>query len=190
GESGGSSDELWEKYLEEIEKHDNEMVERWKGEADSTIIFAGLFSAVVAVSIVESYKWLSPDSGNETVNLLTQISRQLVNISNGTPLEIVESSQPFKPTTSILVVNVMWFSSIVLCLAGSVFATLIQQSARRYQALTQGCPTPHERARLRTFLFNGIEKFKVDQFHQLLGMSMHISILVYCVGLLVYIFTI
>ena len=87
-------------------------------------------------------------------------------------------------------VNVMWFGSIVLCLAGSVFATLIQQSARRYQALTQGCPTPHQRARLRTFLFNGIEKFKVDQLHQLLGMSMHTSILLYCVGLLIYIFTI
>ena len=39
GESGGSSDELWKRYLEEIEKQDNEMIERWKGEADSTIIF-------------------------------------------------------------------------------------------------------------------------------------------------------
>ena len=39
GGSGGSSDELWKKYLEEIEKQDNEMIERWKGEADSTIIF-------------------------------------------------------------------------------------------------------------------------------------------------------
>ena len=38
-ESRGSTDELWKKYLEEIEKQDDEMVERWKGEADSTIIF-------------------------------------------------------------------------------------------------------------------------------------------------------
>ena len=153
-------------------------------------IKAGLFSAVVVVSIVESYKWLSPDSGSETVILLAQISRQLVNISNGIPLESIANSQPFKPTVSILMVNVMWFGSVVLCLAGSVFATLIQQSARRFQALTQGCPTPHERARLRAFLFSGIEKFKVDQLHQLLGMSMHLSILLYCVGLLIYIFTI
>ena len=154
------------------------------------IFKAGLFSAVVAVSIIESYKWLSPDLGSETVVLLAQISRQLVNISNGIPLESIESSPPFKASTSILMVNVMWFGSIVLCLAGSVSATLIQQSARRYQALTQGCPTLHERARLRTLLFNGIGKFKVDQLHQLLGMSMHISILLYCVGFLIYIFTI
>ena len=37
-------------------------------------------------------------------------------------------------------INVMWFASIVLCLAGSIFATLIQQSARQYQALIKGCP--------------------------------------------------
>lgn len=110
-------------------------------------------------------------------------------MSNGIPLESIESSPPFKASTSILMVNVMWFGSIVLCLAGSVFATLIQQGARRYEAITQGCPTLHERARLRTFMFNGIRKFKVDQLHHLLGMSMHISILVYCVGLLIYIFT-
>lgn len=190
GEAGGSSDEMWKKYLEEIEKQDNEMVERWKGEADSTIIFAGLFSAVVVVSIVESYKWLSPDPGSETVILLAQISRQLVDMSHGMHLESIESGPPFKASTSILMINVMWFGSIVLTLAGSVFATLIQQSARRYQALTQGCPTLYERARLRTLLLNGIRKFKVDQLHHLLGMSMHVSILLYCVGLLIYIFTI
>lgn len=39
GECGGSSDELWKQYNERIEKQDNEMVERWKGEAESTIIF-------------------------------------------------------------------------------------------------------------------------------------------------------
>ena len=151
---------------------------------------AGLFSAVAAVSLVESYKFLSPDSAADTVTLLTQISQQLVDISNGRPLKNVESSQPFRPTNASIMINVMWFSSIVLCLAGSVFATLIQQSARQYQALTKGCPIPQERARLRTLLFNGIGKFKMDQVRQMLAMSMHLSIVLYCVGFLIYIFVI
>ncbi|KAI9467390.1 hypothetical protein BJY52DRAFT_1413490 [Lactarius psammicola] len=193
---GGSSGKLWSMYLAEIEKQDKEMAERWKGEADSALIFqifkAGLFSAVVSVSLVESYKWLSPDPGNETVKLLTQISQQLVNISNGIPLEstAAEISQPFKPTSSALMVNIMWFGSIVLCLACSVFATLIQQRARRYLALTQGRGTPFERARLRTFMFNGLRRFKGDQISQVLTMALHLSILLYCVGLLGYIFSI
>ncbi|KAI9435373.1 hypothetical protein BJY52DRAFT_1390697 [Lactarius psammicola] len=189
---GGSSAKLWSMYLTEIEKQDKEMVERWKGEADSALMFAGLFSAVVSVSLVESYKWLSPDPGNETVKLLTQISQQLVNISNGIPLESIaaEISQPFKPTSSALVVNIMWFGSIVLCLACSVLATSIQQRARRYLALTQGRGTPSERARLQTSMFNGLKRFQVERTHQSLAMSMHLSILLYCMGLFIYIFPI
>ncbi|KAF8261541.1 hypothetical protein EI94DRAFT_1705451 [Lactarius quietus] len=99
----GSSGEI----TPEIEKQDKEMFKRLKEEADSTLIFAGLFSAVIAISLVESYKWLSPDPSqeaadrlSETVTQLTRISQQLVNISYGIPLEsiIAESSQPFKRT--------------------------------------------------------------------------------------------
>ena len=66
--------------------------QRWKDEVDTTLVFvlcagstnhdhlrnyllmhfsqAGLFSAVGAVFLVERYKWLYPDSGDETVQLL------------------------------------------------------------------------------------------------------------------------
>src|ERR1700677_4591050 len=143
---------------------------------------AGLFSAVGAVSLVESYKWLSPDSGdqtvellNVTVNLITQVSQQLVNISQGIPVEstTVESSEPFQQTFSALMVNVIWFASIVICIGCAVFATLIQQWARRYLALTQGRGTPYERAQLRRFLSKGLNKFQADRIRQLLGMLMH-----------------
>jgi len=46
----------------------------------------GLFSATVAAFIIESYKQLSPDPGDTANALLTQLSVQHVNISNGIPL--------------------------------------------------------------------------------------------------------
>jgi hypothetical protein len=163
-----------------------------------TYVFkAGLFSAVGAVSLVESYKWLSPDSGdqtvellNVTVNLITQLSQQLVNISQGIPVEdfTVESSEPFQQTFSALMVNIIWFSSIVICIGCAVFATLIQQWARRYLALTQGAGTPYERAQLRRFLSKGLKTFQAERIRQLLGMLMHLSLLLYSVGLIVFIF--
>ncbi|KAI9429952.1 hypothetical protein H4582DRAFT_1887078 [Lactarius indigo] len=167
---------------------DKEMVERYTKEADTTLVFAGLFTAVITVSLVESYKWLSPNPGDETVKLLAQ----LVNISNGIPLENISagSGQPFKPSISAIMVNVTWFCSVVLCLGCSVFATLIQQQSRHYLVLTQRPGAPYERARLRMFLFNGLGKYHVDTIHQLLAMSLHTSILLYCVGLVIYIFTI
>ncbi|KAH9053292.1 hypothetical protein EDB87DRAFT_1548633, partial [Lactarius vividus] len=139
-----------------------EMVERWKGEADSTLIFAGLFSAVIMVSFVESYKLLSPDPGDEAVKLLTQISQQLVDPFNGSLNRSIpdESSQSTKPTASAILVNLSWLCSIILCFCCSVGATLVQQWARRYLVLMQG----PKRMQLRTFMFNGIAKFQVERF--------------------------
>ncbi|KAI9467389.1 hypothetical protein BJY52DRAFT_1208815 [Lactarius psammicola] len=189
---GGSSGKLWSMYLTETEKRDKEMIERWMGEADSALIFAGLFSAANAVSLVESYKRLSPDSGDEIVALLTQISRQLVNISNGIPLEstAAESSRPFKPAASAVRVNVIWLFSIILCLCCSILATLVQQWGRRYLALTQGGGAPYDRARLRTFMFNGLRRFEVDRILKLLALLLHSSVLLYSVGLLDFVFSI
>ncbi|KAF8261465.1 hypothetical protein EI94DRAFT_1606639, partial [Lactarius quietus] len=189
---GGSSAELTEK-----ERQDKEMAERWKDEADTVLVFAGLFSAVCAVSLVESYKWLSPGSGDETVqllnvtvNLITQVSQQLVNASRGIPLESItaESSGQFKRTVSGVMVNVIWFASMVICVACGVFATLIQQWVRQYLALTQGHGTPYERARMRNFLFNGLRRFQVDRVCQQLGFFLHISIALYSLGIAVFVY--
>ena len=159
---------------------------------------AGLFSAVGAVSLVESYKWLFPDSGDQTVelinimaNLITQLSQHLVNISQGISVEgiTVESSEPFQQTFSALVVHLIWSASIVICVGGAVFATLIQQWVRRYYlSLMQGSGTHYERAQLRRFLFKRFKKFQVERTRQPLDTLMYLSLLLYSVGLVIFIF--
>lgn len=72
---------------------------------------AGLFSALGAVSIVESYKWLLPDSGDEADGLLTQISQQISNDS-----QHPASIGPFKQSGYDIATNVFWASSIALCM--------------------------------------------------------------------------
>ncbi|KAH8982733.1 hypothetical protein EDB86DRAFT_3050734, partial [Lactarius hatsudake] len=188
--SGGSSERLWSMCLTETENKDKEMAEMWKGEADTALIFAGLFTAITTVSIIESYKWLSPDSGDQTVRLLDQISGQLVNISRGAPLRdvIPISTESFKPDGSAILVNVTWFCCMVICFSCSVAATITQQCARRYLLLTQGHGTPYERAQLRMFMFNGLGIFRVDDVLLFLSMALHVSILLYCVGIVGFIF--
>ncbi|KAH8982846.1 hypothetical protein EDB92DRAFT_1893193 [Lactarius akahatsu] len=183
GGNGGSSDRLWSMCLAETENKDKEMAEMWKGEADTALIF---------YSIIESYKWLSSDPGDQTVSLLDQISRQLVNISRGVPLEdvipISTVSESFKPNGSALLVNVTWFCCMVICFSCSVAATITQQCARRYLLLTQGHGTPYERAQLRMFMFHGLGIFRVDDVLLFLSMALHVSILLYCVGIVGFIF--
>jgi hypothetical protein len=200
----------------ETERLDKEMVERWKSEADTVLVFvgasstilgafpskehvpkAGLFTAVISVSLVESYKWLSPDPGDETVarlnvaiDLLTQTSQQFYNNSHGIPVQsvAVASSPPFQLTQDILAVNVLWFNSLVICIGCAIIATLIQKWARRYLALTQGRGTPAQRARVRRLLSNGLITFRANWFRQLLGMLLHFSIFLYCLGIIVFVF--
>ncbi|KAN0137233.1 hypothetical protein V8E53_004943, partial [Lactarius tabidus] len=73
---GDSSDVLWSMHLTEAEKQDTGVTERWNGDTDGILVFIGLFSATVASFTIESYQSLSPNSGDTTNALLTQISQQ------------------------------------------------------------------------------------------------------------------
>ncbi|KIM79054.1 hypothetical protein PILCRDRAFT_74813, partial [Piloderma croceum F 1598] len=52
--------------------YDKGLLESWKSDMDGIVIFACLFSANVT-AFIESYKNLTPDSGDITVALLMQI---------------------------------------------------------------------------------------------------------------------
>ncbi|KAI9447794.1 hypothetical protein H4582DRAFT_25640 [Lactarius indigo] len=182
---GDSSGRLWMLYLTEAEKEDKEITENWKGDTEGILVFTGLFSATVASFIIESYKQLSPDSGVTTNALLTQISQQLANNSNGTPFAGVaaQNSQPFKPTASAVRVNVMWFLSLVLSLTCALSATLMQQWARRYQELARRRGAPHKRARMRAYIFDGIKGFRMTRAIETMPVLLHLSVFLFFAGL-------
>ncbi|KAH9173287.1 hypothetical protein EDB89DRAFT_717199 [Lactarius sanguifluus] len=179
---GDSSGKLWTMYLNETEKEDKEITENWKVDTEGILVFTGLFSATVASFIIESYKQLSPDSSVTTNTLLTQISQQLANTSNGTPLAGV-TAQPFKPTASAVRVNVMWFLSLVLSLTCALSATLMQQWARRYLQLAQHRGAPHKRARLRAYIFDGIQGFGMTRAIEAMPALLHLSVFLFFAGL-------
>ncbi|KAI9447581.1 hypothetical protein H4582DRAFT_10154 [Lactarius indigo] len=189
---GDPSDGLWSMYLTEAEKQDKEVTETWKGDTDGILVFTGLFSATVASFIIESYHNLSPNSGDTTNTLLTQISGQLFNISNGIPLTIVvaQSSQPFKPTASAVRVNVLWFLSLVLSLSCALSATLMQQWARRYQELAQRRGATHRRGRMRAYIFDGITRFEMGRAVATMPTLLHISVFLFFIGLVDFLFPI
>ncbi|KAJ7099013.1 hypothetical protein C8R44DRAFT_642545, partial [Mycena epipterygia] len=67
----------------EAEKYDKALVENWKSDMDDSLK-AGLFSASLTVFLIESHKTVNLDSGDVTVQLLSQISQQLAASTNGT----------------------------------------------------------------------------------------------------------
>lgn len=106
---------------------------------------SGLFSAVVSAFLVDSYKNLTPDSGDLTAALLIQISLQLSAASNGSHIGPLGPPSNFQPANSTISVNVLWFLSLILALICALSAALVQQWARKYQQDIERRPAPHKK---------------------------------------------
>ncbi|KAI0313458.1 hypothetical protein OF83DRAFT_1065463, partial [Amylostereum chailletii] len=184
---------LWKQYLSQTDKIDKAVVENWKGDADSILLFVrlalipigqtGLFSATVGGFIIESYKGLQPDSGNTTTELLTQLVAFTIDGTRPT------ASIPPKfhaPTNSVWV-NALWFCSLVLSLVCALGATLVQQWVRTYTQATQDeKSTARYRARSRVFMFNGVTRFYMPEVIRCIPILLHCALLFFFVGLVVF----
>ncbi|KAF5384970.1 hypothetical protein D9615_001160 [Tricholomella constricta] len=184
------STRIWSSYISGAEKHNRNLARSWKGDMDALLIFAGLFSASVTAFIVESYKTLSPAPEDTTNALLAQISQQLAAMSNASAaINSIAFSQGnfdsavFVPPTSSLVCNTLWFLSLGFSLTCALSATLVEQWVRNYLQATESRPTPHERARICAYLYQGLEKFKMAAVVEAIPMLLHASLLLFFAGL-------
>ncbi|KAK7058641.1 embryonic skeletal system development [Paramarasmius palmivorus] len=178
------STKIWNVYLTEVEKDDEKLAANWKGDMDAILIFAGLFSASVTAFIVESYKTLIPDNSDTTNQLLERISIQLAAANNGSFIpQTVPDSTSFEPSPSSIVCNTLWFLSLGFSLTCALFATLVQQWTRSYRQATSSRESPHQRARISAYLYQGISKFHMSAIVTAIPMLLHISLLLFFAGL-------
>ncbi|KAI0272294.1 hypothetical protein BC834DRAFT_789218, partial [Gloeopeniophorella convolvens] len=180
----------WSVYVNECQKQDKALVESWKGDMDGILIFAGLFSAVITAFLIESLQLLQLDTGNATVLLLQRISLQL-DASNGSHVTIPPIPSVHNPpaTGASLRVNALWCLSLLLSLLCALCATLIQQWARHYIQAVERRSAPHQRARIRAFLFRGIEKSGVFLVVDAVPAVLHVSVFLFMAGMYDYIAT-
>lgn len=151
---------------------------------------AGLFSASLTAFIVESYKTLIPDPTDASYLILVQISRQLAAMSNTTLTIPASITEPFVPTTSAYVCNTLWFLSLGFSLTCALSATLVEQWARNYLEATQSRMTPHLRARICAYLYQGLAKFGMAAVVETIPLLLHISLLLFFAGLVEFLWPI
>jgi hypothetical protein len=154
---------------------------------------AGLFSAIVTAFLMNSYKSLQPDSGDAMIVLLIQISGQLATVTNGSqPASSILASNPslFTPKTSALYVNALWFLSLGFSLACALAATLVEQWTQYYSLAIQRRPVAHKRARIRAYLYEGLQTYGMGMIVKGIPTLLHISLFLFCVGLVVFLFPI
>ncbi|KAK6981169.1 hypothetical protein R3P38DRAFT_3115393 [Favolaschia claudopus] len=179
---------IWSVYVSEAEKYDKALVQSWKSDMEGLLIFAGLFSAILTAFLIESYKTLTPDSDDDMVLLLGQISAQLSGIANGSTVDLParEPREPFVPPASSLVCNLLWFISLGLSLSCALTATLVEQWARDFIYKTEMRSSPITRARIFSYLYYGLKRFNMHAVVEVIPLLLHLSLLFFFAGLIAF----
>ncbi|CAK5266753.1 unnamed protein product [Mycena citricolor] len=178
---------LFSIYISEAEKYDKTLVDGWRSDMESMIIFAGLFSAVLTAFIIQSYQTLAPDNAAITAQLLAQISAQLASGSNATT---AASLPPFTPDPSSLACNVLWFLSLGFSLGCALLATLVEQWARNFVQKVDMRPSPPIRARVYSFLYFGMKRFRMHDIVEVVPFLLHLSLFLFLAGLVLFLVTV
>jgi Family of unknown function (DUF6535) len=103
------------------------------------------------------------------------------------PVQNVEAYgiAPFKPTASAIRINVLLLLSLFLSLTCVVFAVAIQQRARGYMKLA---PCPDKRACMHVDAISDAKKSQKSRAIETTTTLLHISIFLFFVGLVEFLF--
>ncbi|KAF7341577.1 hypothetical protein MSAN_02054700 [Mycena sanguinolenta] len=176
---------IWSIYVGEAERYDAALVESWKADMEGMLIFSGLFSASLTAFLIESYKILQPDSGDLTVAGITQLSHQLAAIASNRTF-VLPPPPTFTPTAGSLWCNALWFISLSLSLTCALLATLVEQWAREFLHKTDMRPSPLRRARVFSFLYFGLKRFRMHTIVDAIPFLLHASLLLFFAGLVTF----
>ncbi|KAH9972361.1 hypothetical protein BGW80DRAFT_1173424 [Lactifluus volemus] len=175
------------------EGEDEKMTHRWQKDADGILIFTGLFSAALAALLTVSVQDLKPNPQDTSAFYLGNIYQLLAdpNISRASILATQVQPPVFSPPKSAVLVNSLWFLSLVISMTSALLATMLQQWARRFLTITQPpLYSPHKRASIRAFFANGVEKFHLPSSVEALPALLHLSLFLFFTGLAIYLFNI
>ncbi|KAK0447832.1 uncharacterized protein EV420DRAFT_1313327, partial [Desarmillaria tabescens] len=181
---------IWQTYLEECAGFDAEMAEGWRDGLDVLLVFAGLFSAVVTTFVAQTSQSLQANYSQVTASLLFElidVTRAAANGSlsvNNVPRSDLTPFSSFRPMTSDIWVNGLWFTSLSFSLATALFAVLTKQWIHQYMAASSG--TPRERCHIRQFWYMGLQKWGVGFIIGLLSVLLSVSLGVFLVGLVIF----
>jgi hypothetical protein len=147
---------------------------------------AGLFSGVVAAFVLVSYQQLQPNPNDLTNQLLGQISQQLSMLQSGTSASVpltLANQPPFQPTASAVRVNALWIISLGMSLSCALLATLLQQWTRRFVQVADAPYNTEKRALIRAFFADGVDRFGFAAAVEILPAQLHLSIILFYIGL-------
>ncbi|TDL16866.1 hypothetical protein BD410DRAFT_901751 [Rickenella mellea] len=173
---------LWRLYNDEADRYDKDVVENWRDDMDSLLIFAALFSSTVSAFVLDRYHALTPDSGEVMVGILLQLSQQLANGTQAKPAVLPS----FQPDAQDVAVNIFWFLSLTFSLLCALAAVMVRQWARQYLQEPRASAALNVRATKRQEVFENMQLWRMETLVDFIPVLLHIALALFVVGMLLF----
>ncbi|CUA69764.1 hypothetical protein RSOLAG22IIIB_08685 [Rhizoctonia solani] len=188
----GKEARVWKIYVQETDKWDKELVDGWNKSLDVILVFAALFSTVSTSFLIESSGMLKQDPNDVSATALVAISQALLTIANNSsadmrnsPFSPPDASSSFVAPHHAVIVNALWFLSLSLSVATSLLAMLAKDWCHSFIANRTGHPWDQALRRQRKWV--KIEQCKMQELITVLPSLIHLSLLLFAIGLCIYV---
>ncbi|KIM27753.1 hypothetical protein M408DRAFT_329901 [Serendipita vermifera MAFF 305830] len=148
---------------------------------DALMVFAGLFSAVIATLIQITWGMLVPNASDYTNQVLLSLYNATVNERTNYP-----ALPDFQPTQSAVIINLLFFLSLILSLGTALGAMLVKEWARQYDPASDYENITWLRARDRHRRYESYNHWPLRTIHASLPMVIHAALLIFLIGIIIW----
>ncbi|KAJ6549795.1 hypothetical protein B0H19DRAFT_1073712 [Mycena capillaripes] len=175
---------FWTAYKKLADEFDDELQKKYGQDLDTSLIFAGLFSAVSSAFIIQIQPEIQPDPNTSTQALLSA----LVHNITGVPLlQDGFLSQSTSPKIVVIAQSLLYFS-LFATLGAALLAVLAKQWLFHYNSVGER-GTIAERGIERQRKCDGMRRWKFHLVMQLFPLLLQFSLLLFATGLSIYLWT-
>ncbi|CAE6407436.1 unnamed protein product [Rhizoctonia solani] len=183
----GRDDPLWPRYVQDAEKWDDGTIKNWNDRMDVLLLFATLFSAIITAFLIEASKNLRPDPSEINTIMLIDIAMTLRALKNESE-SIIQDPLPtladYKPNSTNVFVNMLWFLSLCLSIIVALITSLVKQWCNSY--ISDRIAPPCNQARIRQARFNKLNNWKAVWIVSMLPVLMHVALVLFLIGLIFF----
>ncbi|KAG6818376.1 hypothetical protein H0H93_005470, partial [Arthromyces matolae] len=189
GEEHTENARVWNVYLDEVESHDRDLLQGFRDIIDGVLVFASLFSAVVTTLVAQTSQVLQPDNTQIMASILFENNQLLRAAGNVTSINAVPKST-LSPgdvihTSLDVWVNGLFFASLGLSLSTALLTVLVKQWLHAYSLFITG--DARRRAFITHLRSQGLKTWRLREIVEALPLILHGSVLLFFVGLVLYV---
>ncbi|KAI0093784.1 hypothetical protein BDY19DRAFT_918945 [Irpex rosettiformis] len=177
----------WAAMADDIKKYDEDKIKECRDDIDTLMTFAGLFSAAITAFLVQSYQALLPSKADETLEVLRFIAQQNL-ISNGQNSSLnhafLSTSDPSNTSDALVLVNILWFASLISSLVAASFSMLVKHWLREYLAVNN--PSAQARLRVRRYREPSLTVWMVFEIAAALPFLLQLALALFFAGLCIF----